>query len=67
MLKIRGRRVNLFLLAQGRSRGILLHWGFRDRVAAIKAKVNHSKMGDTSGLLTSQGRGPITISTSLDT
>ena len=55
MLKIRGKRANLFLLAQGRSRELLLHNGFRDRVMAIKAKarVNHPKVGDTSRLLAS--------------
>ena len=69
MLKIRGRRAGLFLLAQGRSRGLLLHKGFRDKVKAImaKAKVIHSKMGDTSGLLAKQGRGHVSIATSLDT
>ena len=55
VLKIRGRRANLLLLAQGRSRGLLLRRGFKDRAAAIKAKVrvNHPKIGDTSGLLAS--------------
>ena len=69
MLKIRGRRANLLLLAQGRSRGLLLRKGFRDRVATIrtKAKVNHLKIGDTSGLLASQGRGHVSIANSLDT
>ena len=33
----RGRRVNL-LPARGRSRGLLLHVDFKDRVATIKAK-----------------------------
>ena len=52
-LKIRGRRANLFFLAQGRSRGLLLRKGFRDRATTIRAKarVNHPKMEDTSGLL----------------
>ena len=55
VLKIRGRRANLLLLAQGRSRGRLLFKGFRDRGAVIraKAKVNHPKMGDTLGQLAS--------------
>ena len=67
MLKIRGRRANLLLLAQGRSRGLLLCMGFRDRAAVIRAKarVNHPKMGDTSRILASQGRGHVSISTSL--
>ena len=53
VLKISGRRVNLLLPAQGRSRRLLLHEGCRDKTAAIRAKVrvNHPKMGDTSGLL----------------
>ena len=69
VLKIRGGRVNLLLLSQGRSRGLLLRKGFEDRAEAIrvKAKVNHPKMGDTSGLIASQGRGHVSIATSLDT
>ena len=71
VLRIRGGRVNLLLLllAQGRSRGLLLREGFRDKASTIKAKakVNHSKMGDTSGLLANQGRGHVSIATSLDT
>ena len=69
VLKIRGRRANLLLIAQGRSRGIFLHMGFNDRAAVIraKAKVNHTKMGETSRLLASQGRGHVSIATSLDT
>ena len=53
VLKIRGGRVNLLLLAQGRSRRLLLYEGCRDKAAAIRAKVrvNHPKMGDTSGFL----------------
>ena len=67
--KIRERRANLLLLAQGKSRGHLLHRGFRDKVAAIRAKarVNHPKIGDTLGLLASQGRGHVSIATNLDT
>ena len=38
VLKIRGRRANLFLLARERSRGPLLHEGFRDRATTIRAK-----------------------------
>ena len=54
---IRGRRVNSLLLAQERSKGLLLHEGFRDRVVATKAKakISHPKMGNTLGLLTSKG------------
>ena len=50
VLKIRKMRANLFLLARGKSRGLLLHKDFRDRVAAIraKAKVNHPRVGATS-------------------
>ena len=72
VLKIRGRRVNLlllahlFLLTQRRSIRLLLRKNFRDKAMTIraKAKVNHPKMG---GLLASQGRGYVTIITSLDT
>ena len=69
VLKIRGRRANLLLLAQGISGGLLLRKGFRDRAAAIRAKarVNHPKMGDTSRLLASQSRGHFSIATNLDT
>ena len=69
VLKIRGMRANLLLLSQERSRGLLLHEGFRDRVVVTraKAKINHHKMGDTSGLLASQGRGHVSIATSLNT
>ena len=58
VLKIRGKRANLLLLVQGRSRGLILRRVFRDRAATIRAKarVNHPKMRDTSGLLASQGR-----------
>ena len=69
VLRIRGKRVNLLLLAQGRSRGLLLRKVFRDRAVAIRAKarISHPKMGDTSGLLTSQGREHVSNATSLDT
>ena len=45
-------RAKLLFLAQGRSRGLLLHNGFKDKAAAIraKAKVDHPRVGDTSGL-----------------
>ena len=68
VLKIRGRRANLFFLAQGRSRGLLLRKGFKDRAASIKAKarVNHPKVRYTSRLLASQGKEHVTIATSLD-
>ena len=68
-LKIRGRRTNLLLLARARSKGHLLRVGFRDRAAATKAKakISQPKMGDTLGLLASQGRGHVSIATSLDT
>ena len=69
VLKISRRRANLLLLAWGRSRGLLLHKDFRDRVTAIRAKarVNHPRVGETSGFLTSQGRGHVSIATNLDT
>ena len=59
VLVFRGKRVNPLPLAQERSRGLLLRKGFRDRVAATKAKakISHPKMVDTLGLLASQGRG----------
>ena len=62
MLVIKERRVNSLLLAQERNRGLLLNKGFRGRVAAIKAnaRIGHPKMGDTLGLLASQGRGHAT-------
>ena len=64
MLVIKGRRVKSFLLARERSSGLLLREGFRDRA---KAKISHPKMEDTSGLLASQGKGHVSISTRLDT
>ena len=65
---IRGRKANL-LLAPGRSRRLLLRTDLRDRFVATraKAKVNHSRVGDTLGLLASQGRERVSIVTSLDT
>ena len=68
VLRIRGRRANLFLIAKGRSRGLLLRKGFRDRVVTIRANamVNRPKMRDTSGLLASQGKGKVSIATNLD-
>ena len=58
MLKIKGRRANLLLITQGGSRGFLLYKCFRDRAVTIKAKarVNHPKVGETSGLLASQSK-----------
>ena len=69
VLVLRGRRVNPLPLAQERSRGLLLHEGFRERVAATRAKarISHLKMGDTLGLLASQGRECVSNATSLDT
>ena len=69
VLVIRGRRFNSLLLARERSRGLLLREGIRDKVAVTraKAKISHPKMGDTSGLLASQGKGHVSIATSLDT
>ena len=51
MLNIRARRANFLLIAQGRSRGLLLCRGFKDRSMIIKAKakVNHPKTGDMPG------------------
>ena len=48
VLKIRGGRANLLLLSQERNRGVLLCKGFKDRVAAMRAKarVDHPKVGD---------------------
>ena len=66
---LRGRRVNTLLLAMERSRGLLLCEGFKDRVAATRAKarISNPKMGGTSGLLASQGKECVSKSTSLDT
>ena len=38
VLDIRGRRTNLLLLAQEKSRGLIFHEDFRDKATAIKAK-----------------------------
>ena len=69
VLKIRGRRANLLLLAQERSRRLLLREGFKGRAMTIraKAKISHPKRKDTSGILASQGRGHVSITTSLET
>ena len=67
LLKIRGRRVNLLLLARGRSRRLLLRKDFRDKAVATKAKVDHFQVADLSGLTTSLGRGHVTTAISLDT
>ena len=69
LLKIRRRRVNLLLLARGKSIRLLLCKDFRDRVTAIKAKAkdDHLHVVDISGLTISQGRGHVTIAISLDT
>ena len=70
VLVLRERRINL-LLSPKRSRRLLLRTDLRDRVvvtrAKAKVKVNHSGVGDTSGLLASQGRARVSIATSLDT
>ena len=63
-VKDKRREIQLLLLAQGRSRGLLLRKGFKDRA---KARVNHPRVGETLGLLASQGRGYVSIATSLDT
>ena len=69
VLRTRGRRANSLLLDRGRSKGIILHKGFRDRAATIRAKagVNHPKVGDILRLLVSQGRGHVSVATRLDT
>ena len=69
VLQIRGSKANLLIIAQRRSRGLLLLKSFRNRAAAIRAnaRVNHPKMGDTTGLLATQGKGHVSIATSLDT
>ena len=69
VLVIRGRRTNRLLLAQEKSKGLLLHEGFRDMAAATRAKarISHSKMGGTSGILDSQGRECVSNATSLGT
>ena len=68
VLVIRGRRTIRLLLAQERSRGLLLHEGFRDKVTnpRAKARISHPKMGGTSGLLASHGRECVSTATSLD-
>ena len=57
MLVIRGRRVNL-LLAPRRSRRLLLRTNLKDRAVATraKAKVNHSRVGDTLDGIALRGR-----------
>ena len=68
MLVLRGRRINL-LQAPRRSRRLLLRTNLRDRAVAVrtKAKVNHSRVGDTSRLLANQDRERVSIVTSLYT
>ena len=46
VLVIRGRRVNSFLLARKRNRGLLLCGGFKDKASAIRAKarISHPKI-----------------------
>ena len=50
VLVLRGGRVNSLSLARERSRGLLLHKGFRDKATTTKAKgrISHPKMGGTS-------------------
>ena len=69
VLVIRGRRTNRLLLARERSKGLLLHEGFRDMASATRAKarISHPKMGGTSGILDRQGRKCVSNATSLDT
>ena len=69
VLKIRGGRANLLLLTQERNGGVLLRKGFKDRVAAIRAKarVDHPKVGDISRSQASQYKEHVSITTSLDT
>ena len=52
VLKIRRRRVNLILLARGRSRRLLLCKDFKDKAATTKAKArsNQLQVVDLSGL-----------------
>ena len=47
----------------------MLRMDLRDRAVATKAKakVNHSRVGDTSGLPASRGRERVSILTNLDT
>ena len=69
VLVIRERRANSLLLARERSRGLLLHEGFKDRAPTTRAKarISHPKMGDTLGILANQGRECVSNGTSLDT
>ena len=69
VLKIRGGRANLLLLAQERNIGVLLRKGFKDRATAIraKAKVDHPNVGDISMHLASKCKEHVSIATSLDT
>ena len=46
VLVIRGRRGNFLLLAWERSKGLLLHEGFRDKDVATKAKAKISHLQD---------------------
>ena len=68
VLVLRERRVNL-LLAPRRSKRFMFCTDFGDRTVAtrVKAKVNYPGVGDTSGLLLSQGRERVSTITSLDT
>ena len=69
MLVIRGRRANSLILAREKSKGLMLHEGFRNKAAATrpKARISHPKMGGTSRLLASQGKGCVFSAIHLDT
>ena len=69
VLKIKGRRANLLLLAQERSRRLLLCKDIKDRATTTKAKarVDHLQVVDLSRLTTSLGREYVTTAISLDT
>ena len=66
VLVMREMRVNSLRLAQEKSRRLLLYEGFKERVVATKAKamISHPKMGETSRLPASQGRGHLSCATS---
>ena len=51
LLKLRGERVNLILLARERIRGLLFHVGFKDKDIAIRDKVVAIKAKARLGLL----------------
>ena len=69
VLVVREMRVSSLLLAEERSRGLMLSEGFRDMAAATRAKarISHPKIGGTLGLLASQGRECVSSATNLGT